>query len=426
MTDPESPDTNPLALAARALESGRLDEADGFFEQACAGSNPAEGFNGRGMTAAMRGDFSSASQHFQRAIDLEPANAVFRFQFGVSMLGQGRLEPATTAFEKAVELDAGFGQAWFNLGAARRQAGDGDGAIEAFRRSSEGDRGVPQGRLAIVETLRAGGAVEPAIAAAREAIAEKDDWAEAWGQLGLCLAAKQDIETALTCWERAVELEPKFLDARFHIGVAHGMLGRLDEAAAAYRTVLESAPGHVKSAVNLAGLLMHKGELDEAERRLVDATRVQSPERAMALTALGDLRMRQIKLAEAEQSFREACSLVPREPRPCIGLIACLLEQEKHGDALAEAERLSREHPDLPASAECLVEALIANGHAEQAMGVIDPCIARHGATPLRHGLKGRVCETMGDRDGALAAFEAALALDPNFTPAQQGKARLA
>jgi hypothetical protein len=32
----------------------------------------------------------------------------------------------------------------------------------------------------------------------------------------------------------------------------------------------------------------------------------------------------------------------------------------------------------------------------------------------------------MGDRDGALAAFEAALALDPNFTPAQQGKARLA
>jgi len=418
-TDPD------LVAAAEALQAGRLDEAERCFERACASSSPAEGFNGRGTIAAMRGDFSAAAQHFQRAVELDPDNAVPRFQLGIAMLGMGRLEAATTAFEKSVELDPGFGQAWFNLGSARRQAGNGDGAIEAFRRSSEGERGVPLGRIAIIETLRGGGAVEPAIAAAREAIAEREEWPEAWAQLGLCLAAKQDIETALTCLERAVELEPKFLDARFHIGVAHGMLGRLDEAADSYRTVLESAPGHVKAAVNLAGLLMHRGELDEAERRLVDATRVQTPERPIALTALGDLRMKQIKVAEAEQSFREAAGLAPREPRPRIGLVACLLEQEKHGDALSEAERLAREFPDLPAGAECLAEALVANGNAEQAMGVIDPCIARHGASPLRHGLKGRVCEAMGDRDGALAAFEAALALDPNFEPAQQGKARL-
>jgi tetratricopeptide (TPR) repeat protein len=420
--NPADPD---LAAAAEALQAGRLDEAERCFERACTGSSPAEGFNGRGTVSAARRDFGAAAQHFQRAADLDPNNALYRYQLGVSMLGTGRLEAATAAFEKAVELDSGFGQAWFNLGSARRQAGNGDGAIAAFRKASEGSRGVEQARLAVVDTFRAAGAVDPAIAAAREAIAHREDWPEAWAQLGLCLAAKQDIETALTCWERAVELEPKFHDARFHIGVAHGMLGRLDEAAASYRTVLESAPGHVKAAVNLAGLLMHKGELDEAERRLVDATRVQTPERPIALTALGDLRMKQIKVAEAEQSFREAAGLAPREPRPRIGLVACLLEQEKHADALAEAERLGREFPDLPAGSECLVEALIANGHAEQAMGVIDPCIARHGASPLRHGLKARICEAMGDRDGALAAFEAALALDPNFEPAQQGKARL-
>ncbi len=164
--NPADPD---LAAAAEALQAGRLDEAERCFERACTGSSPAEGFNGRGTVSAARRDFGAAAQHFQRAADLDPNNALYRYQLGVSMLGTGRLEAATAAFEKAVELDSGFGQAWFNLGSARRQAGNGDGAIAAFRKASEGSRGVEQARLAVVDTFRAAGAVDPAIAAAREA-----------------------------------------------------------------------------------------------------------------------------------------------------------------------------------------------------------------------------------------------------------------
>lgn len=421
-----TPADESMDEAQDALRRGQFDVAERLFARMCEGPRRADGHHGRGLVAAAQQDFTTAVDQFRRACDLDAGNALYRYQLGVTMLATGRLEAAIAAFETTVELDAGFAQAWFNLGSARRQIGQGDAAIEAFRRATEGERGLEQAWLAIVDTLRVGGAIDAAVAAAREAIAQREAWPEAWAQLGLCLAAKQDLETALTCFERAVELEPKFHDARFHIGVAHGMLGRLDDAATAYRTVLEEAPGHVKAAVNLAGLLMHRGELEEAERRLAEASKVQSPERAMALTALGDLRMRQIKVAEAERSYREAVGLVPREPRPRIGLVACLLEQEKNADALAEAERLAREFPELAASAECLAEALIANGNPEQAIGVIDPCVARHGASPLRHGLKGRACEAMGNRDAALAAFEAALAMDPNFEPAQEGKARLA
>ncbi len=425
------PDSNPstpnaLAEAAAALQAGRLDEADRLFERACIGPSGAEGFNGRGTVAAARGDFAAATPFFERACALEPRNALFQYQRGVSLLASGRLEAATSAFEQSVELDPQFAQAWFNLGSARSHAGRVEAAIEAFRRATEGERGIEDAHLAVVDVLRSSGAVDQAISAAREAIARRPEWAGAWNRLGLCLAAKQDLPAAVPCWERALEIDPKLEESRLHLGIAFGMLGRLDRAEATYVELLRTRPGHVKATVNLAGILMARGDLADAERRLAAASNVRGPERPMVLTAMGDLRLRQIRVADAERCFREAASLAPREPRPKIGLVACLLEQGRSDEALAEAEELANEFPNAPASAECLSEALVASGRGETALAMIDRCIERHGASPLRHGLRARACEAMGDRDGALAAFDAALAIDPTFTLAIEGRRRVA
>ena len=118
--------------------------------------------------------------------------------------------------------------------------------------------------------------------------------------------------------------------------------------------------------------------------------------------------MQQVRVPDAERCYREAARFAPGEPRARIGLVACLIEQERNEEGLAESERLARDFPQLPASAECFAEALVANGRGELALGVIDPCISRHGASPWRHGLRGRACESIGDQAGALAAFEAA------------------
>ena len=426
MSDSSSPTPNLLAEAASALQAGRLDEADRLFERACIGPSSAECFNGRGTVAAARNDFSAATAHFERACAIEPGNAIFQYQRGVALIATGRIEPATTAFEQSVKLDPGFAQGWFNLGSARSHARNIEGAIEAFRRATEGDRGIEHARLAIVDALRSSGAIDDAIQAARDAISRRPEWAEAWARLGLCLADKQDLETAIACWDRAVELEQKLEEPRLHMGIAQGMLGRREQAAATYERLLQLKPGHVKATVNLAGILMSQGELAEAERRLAATASIQGPDRPMALIALGDLRMQQVRVPDAERCYREAARFAPGEPRARIGLVACLIEQERNEEGLAESERLARDFPQLPASAECFAEALVANGRGELALGVIDPCISRHGASPWRHGLRGRACESIGDQAGALAAFEAALAMDPNFELAIEGRRRVA
>lgn len=426
MSDGATNDKDRLARAAEALKAGRLDEADRLFERVCAGEAPAEGFHGRGIVAASQGDFAGAEKHFQQACDLDPDNPLYRYQLGVSMLATSRIEPALESFERSVELDPDLAPAWFNLGGARRQAGLVEAAVDAYRRASEGPQGIPQARLAIVETLRTTGSVEEAATSARDALEHRKDWPEAWAELGLCLAASNDLEGAVDCWRRAVEFEPKFVDARFHLGVGLAMLGKLDEAETAYRSVLELLPDHVKAAVNLSGILMHRGELEECDRVLASAIRHEGPDRAIALIAFGDLKMRRRSPSDAEACYRDSIKLLPAEPRPRIALIACLLEQGKHADALAAAEQLDRDFPGTPIGAECLSEALCANDRFEQALVTIEACIDRHGPSPLRHTIRATACEGSGNLTGARAAFEAALALDPEFGPALQGKARLA
>lgn len=425
-TEPGKTSQDPkVAEAWKAAEAGRLDEADRLFGQACTGSSAGDAYHGRGAVAAKRGDFALAAEHFEQACRLSPKEPLFHYQLGVAMLSTGRPDAAARAFESCVGLDPEFGHAWFNLGAARNHAKRPDAAIEAFQRAATAARPVEQAEASIVSTLRSLGRIDDAVVAAREAISKRDDSAAAWNELGLCLAAKGDLDTASACWDRVIELEPSFHEARFQRGVAAAMRGRLDEAERIYRDLLARDPRHVRARVNLSGILSHRGDHAEAERELNAAAPHAGPFAATVVLAMADLRVRQDRLGEAERAYREAIRLAPGDLRSQAGLIGAMLGQERAADALAEIERFEAAAPDQPLWNDCRAEAFIQRGRHGEAREILDRAIAGHGPTAVRHAMLGRVHEAFGDSAAALAAYERALGIDPNFAPAREGRARV-
>lgn len=423
---PMTPDPNSrMTEAWEALKNGRLDEAERLFDLLSSGSTAAEAAFGRGTVAATRGDFSTAVDVLSQCCRLDPSRAIHHYQLGVALIASGRAEAAAKAFQEAVRRDPDLGQAWFNLGNAERSTGRIEAACEAFRMAANCQNPIEAGRLAIVQTLRDVGRLDEATKAARENVQHREDWSQAWSELGVCLARSSDLRTASACFERAVEIDPEHLDAQFHLGVAAGLLGETQRAEGIYRSILKHEPNHVRSRVHLAALLMHDNRLDAAEQELMIAARNPGSDGPVLMIAMADLRMRQRRSSDAERIYREATRNLPKDPRASLGLVGSLIALGRHGDALRELERIEQFAPERTEFSEARSEALVSLGRHQESHRIIERVIASHGPTARRHWLLGRSLKGLQRISEARDAFEAATAADPDFTPAADELNRL-
>ncbi|MGA1466370.1 MAG: tetratricopeptide repeat protein, partial [Phycisphaerales bacterium] len=73
----------------------------------------------------------------------------------------------------------------------------------------------------------------------------------------------------------------------------------------------------------------------------------------------------------------------------------------------------------------CRAEAFIQLDRHGEAREILERALASHGPTAVRHAMLGRVHEALGDSASALAAYDRALGIDPNFAPASEGRARV-
>lgn len=86
-----------------------------------------------------------------------------------------------------------------------------------------------------------------AISLLEELVVEDSGNAKAWSQLGVCYLETQRIEDAVEALSRAVEAAPADAQGHYLLGNACGSLGQLDRAVGCYRRALELDPRHAKA-----------------------------------------------------------------------------------------------------------------------------------------------------------------------------------
>jgi predicted O-linked N-acetylglucosamine transferase (SPINDLY family) len=125
----------------------------------------------------------------------------------------------------------------------------------------------------------------------------------------------------------------------------HQRAGRLDEAAALYRLVLDTRPAHDEALIHLAEVLEAQGRLGDAIAMLEEATR-RSPAAARLHSALADARHAHGDRPRAVQAYRKALDLDPALEAAWWGLGCASAALEDHVAAVDSFRRLTAIRPD--------------------------------------------------------------------------------
>jgi tetratricopeptide (TPR) repeat protein len=240
--------------------------------------------------------------------------------------------------------------------------------------------------------------------------------------LGILLMQQNKAEAALPLLEKAVRLDPTLEEAHFQTGKALALLGRGQEADAAFERAFALSPERRMMA--LAAEHHQAGRAQDAERlcrqvlqknpRHVDALRML----ALIAAAAGDL-------DDAEHLLRQTLACAPDHVPAMFELGRVLKELDRPDDAITVYRNLLAIEPDNPAALYRLAGVLAPAALNEEAADAYRRCLElapEHAGAWL--GL-GHMLKTLGSQQEGIAAYHCCRELEPDFGEAYYSLANL-
>ena len=233
----------------------------------------------------------------------------------------------------------------------------------------------------------------------------------AQSNLGLALYEHRDFEPALAALSRSLELNPGHAKTWNNLGLVEEAIGNHGRAERAYRTALELRSDLSGTHGNLGRLHAAAGDHAAALSQLRKALAINSWN-LEARVNLGRLYQQRDELQNAEAAYREALTLDPAYA-PALNNLALLREQlgdvATAQELLAAAVRHDPQHSE--ARANLLLLQMERNGvpPREAYERVVAEVADRSPVWKALGDLRFRA----SDYDGAIAAYEKTLALDP-------------
>ena len=157
------------------------------------------------------------------------------------------------------------------------------------------------------------GSCERALPHFMRAIELKNDYADAYNNLGTCAFREGNHEGAIRYFQRAAEVDPQYTRARVNLGLMMMKHGKLDAAEEQFRQVLKIDRAVEAAHVNLGALFINQGKLDDATMHLREALRI-NPRNADAHNNSGVIFLREGRVEEALRHFRQALTVAPGHP----------------------------------------------------------------------------------------------------------------
>jgi tetratricopeptide (TPR) repeat protein len=243
---------------------------------------------------------------------------------------------------------------------------------------------------------------------------------------------------------------------RLELGIQHHEAGRLAEAEAEYRAILQEIPqhpdalhllgvlayqtGHHSEAIdlisraltllgpnavyhsNLAAVYLALGRFDQTVTHCREALRLQ-PDFPDALSNLGIAQLGQGRLAEAADAFRAALRLQPTHLNARFHLAVLLRQQGNFPEAIALLRETVRLAPGHVQAQNALGGMLLALGQAEAAEPHLREAVRLRPDFAEAHSNLGLALRELNRIDEALASFRESLRLKPGFPGAHNNLA---
>jgi tetratricopeptide (TPR) repeat protein len=251
-----------------------------------------------------------------------------------------------------------------------------------------------------------------AIACYQKVLELNPTFAEAHNNLGSALFGRNDFDGAIDCYQKALKLAPKYADGHYNIGLALYAKHDLDGAIAYYRKALDLDPrgADIHAALGLA--LYHKHDLDAAiascrKAIALDAKSAHTHNTlGLALHAKGDV-------DAAIACYHKALDLDPKYVVAHNNLGNALAAKGDLDGALACFHTALDLNPQEANTYYNFGVALYDKQDLDGALAHFHKAIDLNPKLALAHYNLGIVLRAKGDLDGAIASYHKALDLNP-------------
>lgn len=447
-------------LGVTQMEGGDFASAEKEFRRAIdAGYAPATTYPLYVRALAAQGDPRKVIQTLR---DLRPddaaARAAVRAQLGTAQLALGQPKEARESFAAALADQPGDPLA--RLGEARLAAVDGnlDAAMKGVDAVLARSPGMPEALMLKAEIHAARREPDAAIAAMREAVKAQPLNGAARFSVAMMLIDARKYDEAAAEIEALKKALPQDVRARYLEALLAFQQRVPAQARDAIQQVLKVAPDHGPSLV-LAGATEYQLGAFVAAEDYLRRGLARQPQNTYARALLAATYLRLGKPDQAEEVIEPGLRQAPKDPGllRIAGEVALSHNDPKRAREYYErAAAVSKDDAavrarlgavkfatgdtegglkDLESAAEmdpggmqadlALVSAHLSKREFDKALAIADRLVQKQPKSPLPPTIRGGILGAKGDRKGARASFEQALALQPDYLPAVRNLARL-
>lgn len=300
---------------------------------------------------------------------------------------------------------------------------------------------ILQGKMALVK--RNG---KEAVQAFRTVLRDQPEQARIQSLLGQAHVITGEGLLARESFERAVSLYPGLVDPTLALAMLDSQSGQLARARSRLRDLVSTHPDHLPTIEMLFALDLMAGDWKQAKSTL-SLLRAVVGESAMLFMAEGKLYEAQREFTKAEASFERAAGAIPNAPEPLLALIRLEVTQKQTERARRRLETLVSMRPAHPYGHGLLGEVLtlsgrqeeavvhfreatrinptwitpwtswaslsIVRGQPDEAVRIIHEAVAANKSSEELYMLMASILSNQGQIDGAIAAYESVLRMNP-------------
>lgn len=296
-----------LKTAIELLQKHRLDEAQRVLQELLA-TQPQHAQARRllAITLARQGKTAKAETEFQAVIQLDPANAEFWRDYAICLQQQNRVEDAHRAILQARRLSPQNRSLLRDCARIEYAAGRLKNALSSLQSALQGEPDNPEIHFEIGVVLHELGRLEPALEHLQFCSKRTSQHAACWSHMGGVYFKLLRLDEAETAFRNELRMTPNSIQTRLHLGNVLLKKEAYSSALEQYQAALALDTSRAESWFNVGNAQSRIYALQEAKTSLLKCLQLE-PEHRPALVELAGVYLAEGEIEESIEHYRRAC-----------------------------------------------------------------------------------------------------------------------
>jgi tetratricopeptide (TPR) repeat protein len=449
-----------LRLAQLDFAAGKRDAAEKLVDQVLAKeANNSEALVAKSRLRYAAGNYDAALESAREAVAADPRSVAALLALARTQMARRDNAAAAAAFKEALRLNPRIPEAQLELAKLELAGGSAESSVQLASRAVAAQPGNPEARLLLARGLMARGDLARAEQEMRLLESRYADVARVQAQMGILNAMKGDTAGARKSFERALQIDPKLIDAvaglvslDLHARNTAGAVATVEKQLAAgtpgadllvlagqtyaaannqgkaeemLRRAIDTDSANFQAYAVLGRLYLAQKRLDEA-RAEFDALTKKQPRSVAAHTMVATILDYQNRKPEAKQRYEQILAIDPEAPVASNNLAWMLAEGGGNLDiALQLAQTAVRRLPDNPDVSDTLGWVYYRKGLPSLSIPPFQKSVEKNPKNATYRYHLGLAYAKVGDVENARTHLNEAVTLDPSSKQAQEAREAL-